>query len=1341
MGVASLAFRRPPSPSSSHHSQVRRARFSPPPHAEPSDPAALTAAPADSCDSRRHVGTRPPWGVPRPTDEDCSGRERSFEPTRQSFFGFAADASRMGRERSPEPTHRLSGRPPLWGPGGRACPLWPTLRPPISLPPAWPSTRACDTAAVADPRVRLFLVSRHPQVAGTLVLHDHAPSVALGAAAVGSDQALSVGFTPSMIGSQGAVFDLGVLRGGFSSSQQIDYHGTEIIKQQGFAALPRSVLILFSGPAGRDDGLAASIRREGLTAVEVDVLIGGQHHDLSRAGVANQVLADIAAGSYCAVFAAPPCSSFSIAHDPPLRSRGDVRGESTAPAEWRAYLDKHNRLADFTAAALAAAHAVGSLWLAENPADRSDADSPAYWHAYADSGSFWRMPAIVRLRSESNAAVATFAQCQLGAPAQKWTTLFGSPRMAHQLTPFRRLRCVCRSHAAYAFGYDASGTSLSRASAAYPRQMNELLGAAIAAAARANDLITERGGSGGGRVRDGPQLCAPVRAAIEAARTAAPFFGSPRRRLALTTAEVAALPFPPGPHEPMRTRAPRPRRKSGCPLPAEGSGAAAAPASARPRGDVHISQLFLGDIYVRRIEPWLALAGAAMADIRAGRTPRPVRTEVVRQEEMQPWARGVVWDTRDPLRCSPVRRSTADSHFAGRRQVDRAAVRRAATAIAWHDEDIVDQVCGGGLEARSGCDLTTVLAFHHQGLAEHVARVDAIIHAELDEEWLSAPLLTLPFVPSRVLPRNVIMQDRVRVDAQGRAEHYQKPRITTDASDGGDESPNAGVSFHERTVSLTTVHELATAAAIVDSSTVPHHPAEGGDRVRAGLFAVDLEAAFRFLPLQVADLWTQVLLWDVGGSPGYIVDHRLCFGGAYAVNRFQRFSLLYTAWSQAQIAAFDAAYPPPRAIEPWVARRRELQQRGALPPGDSQLQPRYSKPYIDDATGVALCDEVTVPAALTSIALPTVPLEPGALVASHTCRLAVHCRYFISVAFEFGLSVQPKKVQLGDPIVALGFAVAVRDARVRCPEPKRDALVAQLREFAVGAAETPPAPVPRDRVARLTGRLLNLSQTAPDITPLLHAGYSLSSTSHERRRLKMVQLSAGSRAHDAWRNLIDVALFVLEDNTGVPLAPVQAFPPRDAPGVLTVVTDASGDDGFGGWAFFASDPGTLYVVSEEWPEYALDALRRGKAPRSSRDPGPTLSMPAAEVFAAVAVAAAVHRCAPVDAVIAIGDCRPASSVLSGARSPNAQMRVVGGPGEDVPRHVLGVHVVRELNLDADRTSHPQLVDDVVREAREAGWSRVVRLRGDAIPHATWQRLRSTVAVGGGRTPERPRPEP
>jgi hypothetical protein len=624
-----------------------------------------------------------------------------------------------------------------------------------------------------------------------------------------------------------------------------------------------------------------------------------------------------------------------------------------------------------------------------------------------------------------------------------------------------------------------------------------------------------------------------------------------------------------------------------------------------------------------------------------------------------------------------------------------------------------------------------VLAFHHHGLREHVTRVDKIVAAELGEQWLDAPRPVLPFVPSRVLPRNCIMQDRVRVGADGAAEHYQKPRITTDASDGGEESPNAGVPFCDRTVGLTDVHELGRAAAIADTAT-PLGDGTHDDDVRAGLFAVDLESAYRFLPMQEADLWTQVLLWDVGGEPGFIVDRRLCFGGAYAVNRFQRVSMLYVAAAQAKVAQFDLEQPPPPIVRAWSARRALLQRRGQLPAGNEQLHPRYSKPYLDDATGTALCDEVRVPTALSHIALPLTSAEPGGSVASHSSRLAVHCRLFIAVAQELGFAVQPTKVQLGDPVVALGFAVGVRSARIRCPGPKCDGMVAQLRELAADAAATPPAAIECAPVGKLTGRLLNISQTAPELTPLLHIGYALSSPTLGARpggrRLRHVSLSAGSRRHREWVALIDAALEVLSRNEGVPLSAASSFPATDQAGTLTITTDASGDDGFGGWATSPDAPQTMFILSAEWPADVGEALRCGKAPIAERGTRASLSMPAAETFAARAVAAAVSARLSVAAVVAVVDCQPAVSVLSGTRSPNAQMRVVGSAGAGVPPLVLGVHVVRELNLDADRLSHPRLADGVADDARSAGW-RVVQLQSADVPSDCWRTLRQAMHVG------------
>ena len=56
---------------------------------------------------------------------------------------------------------------------------------------------------------------------------------------------------------------------------------------------------------------------------------------------------------------------------------------------------------------------------------------------------------------------------------------------------------------------------------------------------------------------------------------------------------------------------------------------------------------------------------------------------------------------------------------------------------------------------------------------------------------------------------------------------------------------------------------------------------------------------------------------------------------------------------------------------------------------------------------------------------------------------------------------------------------------------------------------------------------------------------------------------------------------------------------------------------------------------------------------------------------------------------------------------------------------LAVHVKRELNLDADRLSHPNQLDSVTRDAQAAGWT-VVRLRP---PHHIWLWLQLAITMG------------
>eukprot|EP00965_Chrysotila_dentata_P060877 2017882-Pleurochrysis_carterae.AAC.1 len=106
---------------------------------------------------------------------------------------------------------------------------------------------------------------------------------------------------------------------------------------------------------------------------------------------------------------------------------------------------------------------------------------------------------------------------------------------------------------------------------------------------------------------------------------------------------------------------------------------------------------------------------------------------------MPQWARGIVWDCSNPARCVPVTRSTRHTRFPGARQIDRAALRAAAEKLRWPDTDIVEQVGEGGVEARIGCELITVLTFNHPDLVDQAAAAAKAVDSDLHEGWVAPP--------------------------------------------------------------------------------------------------------------------------------------------------------------------------------------------------------------------------------------------------------------------------------------------------------------------------------------------------------------------------------------------------------------------------------------------------------------------------------------------------------------------------------------------------------------------------------------------------------------------------
>ena len=766
-----------------------------------------------------------------------------------------------------------------------------------------------------------------------------------------------------------------------------------------------------------------------------------------------------------------------------------------------------------------------------------------------------------------------------------------------------------------------------------------------------------------------------------------------------------------------------------------------------------IQSLFLDGVYLSQVSSWLALADKAAEAIRAGTQPPPVPTRVIGQDQLQPWARGVVWDciTHGHLDCRPVERSTRHSSFPGERQVNRPAVRRVAELLGWHDQDIVDQIGEGGVEVRSDRTMDIVLTFHHSSLLRDIELAEHSVADHIQQEWAAPPTRHLPFVPCRLQPRGVIMQPRSRLMPDGvTLEEYEKPRITTDSSFGGPDSVNAAVGDADRTVSLPSIQTLGRGWAIFQtaySSSQPEHPGQPQHTDVQG-YCIDAESAYSFCPIQHADLWTQCFCWwDQDGTAGVAFDRRMGFGGAFAPNRFERFSTLVAAYAQHLQADFDAEQPPPPSVREWTASRRALQRLGRLPPGDAQ---RCAAPEIPPGISGRLhrCrgQRCRYPTCVCSPRdRPATPHDSSRVLARPqqlTCarsRAPHHCIALTAL----GLHAAPHKVAIGTPLPALGMLVDGRADRLRCPPTKRRTMLADISAQLSSAQQR--SEVDRAKARRLVGRLSNISQVEPLIRPHMHGGYTVSEArwagAGGQPGMGIMRMRVGSPAHIDWVALLTHSHSILTEDKGVAMAPRVTIPPRDSPFTLTSATDASGEDGIGGYAFHSLAPHTAYVFAEEWPPFARDALHAASSLQSEavlRDrfsprARPHLSMPAAELFAQALLPRMVARLIRCDTVFAIGDCGPAVGVIDALYSRNPQMRAAVQLPSQLGCSWVGVKVPREANRDPDRLSHPHLLPEVCADAH-AQHIRTVRV---TPTDADWEELRHVISATAPSTDARP----
>ena len=245
-------------------------------------------------------------------------------------------------------------------------------------------------------------------------------------------------------------------------------------------AAPR-VLVVFAGK-DRPLNLPAALRRRGAVVDAIDVELGGPSHDILLPSVRARLRQLIISNAYSFVYLAPPCKSFSCAHDAPLRPRDnpDSFRDGLSPDQLRA-AERANSITMITASLATTAFAHGIPYAIENPADRGDTDSDAFWQDKADHCPMWLLAPMRILRDATQPRIVTFPQCALGAPWQKYSTLWTTSDAVAGL--FDNLVCDHREHAAVAYGVNADGAFISADSAAYPPAMDDALARGIVAAA------------------------------------------------------------------------------------------------------------------------------------------------------------------------------------------------------------------------------------------------------------------------------------------------------------------------------------------------------------------------------------------------------------------------------------------------------------------------------------------------------------------------------------------------------------------------------------------------------------------------------------------------------------------------------------------------------------------------------------------------------------------------------------------------------------------------------------------------------------------------------------------
>lgn len=739
------------------------------------------------------------------------------------------------------------------------------------------------------------------------------------------------------------------------------------------------------------------------------------------------------------------------------------------------------------------------------------------------------------------------------------------------------------------------------------------------------------------------------------------------------------------------------------------------PVGAPPR-PIRIDQLFFDGAYARlqaaigRVRMDMSKAEEEWRE-RRQHAAIPMRTpEVFTQEEMQPeWARGCIWDTRDPDDCVPLQSYTEQDP--PEQEVNTAFFREWGDRLEWPDEDMLHQICIEGCASRSSCTRASVVFAHHTGLREHYGPARDAVHSDTKSGWVTEGGVHPPTIPVRLVPKNVVGQTKWKMADDGSLQQTRKWRVTTDDSmeAPGASSRNDGID--RATISnleLPTITQLAEAVAIMRATTADMWAEWREEELQhISMWALDLSDAYRRIAAARQEWWMQCFVWH----DGVRLDKRCVFGSAHLVDFFQRVSTFVLAVAKRRIQEYEDTREYGEARREWVRRRQQAGNGGEC---------FFAGIYLDDGFGASCEDSEHAQAGGCTVAARVRATGGGAELSLRIQRprAAAHLAIVQRTFEEAGWRIATHKLQHGPTLDLLGLSITARGAgSLFIPETKRRGLLADISSQRRAKGDT--AAVPRQEVEKLVGRLSHVSIVVAEGNAYLQPMYRQScatarylvtrrlpdgSVVQAVRRSKPRRLMVGgkSKTATAYQHALDWWQSALSKEVSTPLAPMLRFPELGGPRSAFVFTDAAREEGtgFGGFTMWENaGRSEFWFIAEQWSASMLRALQQNE-----------VSMPAGEAMGAVILLDAVlSRCSEVEFVYCFTDSDATAKALTAAGSGAPQINFLIQWLLDRHRSVqfLGIHQRGVRNVASDRLSRGD-ARGVVAEAAASG-ARVVRL--------------------------------